>query len=282
MQANMTLVVPDQVSSLTDLANHIRAAHASVIRAFCDAIDYALMAGRALNAAKSKVPHGEWLPFLQCCDLNDRTAQRYMQLTKLADANPSCTTDLVGLSIEAAIERLLSLSKPPTRAPEHSKAGKPVKPATSSETGHTDIIAAWITAPSSERTRALDGIGLASLLAAMPSDWWPLIEQHIAERCPTPVLTIDATAPRENLSNPVPDDLSIPRVLRRELLPSSVDITSEIPNTSVDAHEFEKDKERAEPKQKCGCKCKIIEHTARIDDALRGASSDLERQGAYQ
>jgi hypothetical protein len=124
---------------------------------------------------------------------------------------------------------------------------------------------------------ALDGFGLAPMLAAMPLDWWPLIEQHLAERCQPPVLTIKATALRDNLSNPVPDDLSIPSVLRRELLPSSADITSEIPNTSaenVDAPEFEKNEERAEPKQRRSRKFKLVEHTARIDDALSGAFAD--------
>jgi hypothetical protein len=245
----MAPVALGQVSSLTDdLANHIRDAHANVIRAFCDAIEHALRAGRGLNAAKSKVPHGEWLKFLQCCKVNDRSAQRYMQLAKLADANPSCTTDLAGLSIEAAIERLLSLSEAPTGASERGKGGKPVKQPTSGKTGHADIIAVWTTAPPRERTRALDAIGLAPLLAAMPSDWWPLIEQHLAERRPPPMLTIKATALRDNLSNRVPDDLSIPSVLRREVLPSPTHIATEIPNTSaenVNAPELEKIEERA-------------------------------------
>ena len=168
-----------------------------------------------MNAAKSskKVPHGEWLAFLECCDIDERTAQRYMQLAKLANSNPSCATDLAGLSIEAAIQRLSPPKHPkqtPTgqQAPERGERGKPVKRPISAKIRHVDIIEAWIAAPATERTRALDGIGLTPLLAAVPPDWWPLIEQHLAERQKLPMPTVTATAA-------IAADLSIPSFLLR-------------------------------------------------------------------
>ena len=214
MSANMALAAPSQVF-LNELAARIRNAHISVISAFSNAVQHALAAGKALNAAKSskKVSHGKWLVFLECCDIDERTAQRYMQLAKLADSNPSCTTDLAGLSIEAAIKRLSppkSAEQTPTgqQAPERGERGKPVKRPTSAKIRHADIIEAWIAAPATERTRALDGIGLKPLLAATPPDWWPLIERHLAERQKPPMPTVTAT-------DAIPDDLSIPQFLQR-------------------------------------------------------------------
>ncbi len=47
---------------------------------------------------------------------------------------------------------------------------------------HVDLIAAWNDAPPEERTRAIDGIGLKPLLAALPEAWIPLIEEWLAAR----------------------------------------------------------------------------------------------------
>jgi hypothetical protein len=214
MSGNIAPVAAGQVF-LNDLVARIRNAHISVISAISNAVQHALAAGKALNTAKSskKVPHGKWLAFLEHCDIDERTAQRYMQLAKLADPNPSCTTDLAGLSIEAAIERL-SPPKPPKhtptgqQAPERGERGKPVKRPTCAKTKHVDIIEVWIAAPATERTRALDGIGLELLLAAIPPAWWPLIERHLAERQKPPIPTVTVTAA-------IPDDLSIPPLLKR-------------------------------------------------------------------
>jgi hypothetical protein len=106
----------------------------------------------------------------------------------------------------------LSPPKPPKQtptdqqAPERGEGGEPVKRPTSAKARHVDIIEAWIAAPATERTRALDGIGLTPLLAAMPPEWWPLIEQHLAERQKPPMPTVTATAA-------IATDLSIPSFL---------------------------------------------------------------------
>jgi hypothetical protein len=64
-----------------------------------------------------------------------------------------------------------------------------------------------------ERTRALNAIGLNQVLAAMPQEWWPLIESIIAARHATPVVT---TSPNTS------DNLEIPTFLRRDPLPALV------------------------------------------------------------
>jgi hypothetical protein len=108
----------------------------------------------------------------------------------------------------------LSPPKPPKQtptgqqAPERGERGKTVKRPISAKIRHVDIIEAWIAVPATERTRALDGIGLRPLLAAVPPDWWALIEQHLAERQKLPMPTVTATAD-------VPNDLSIPSSLVR-------------------------------------------------------------------
>jgi hypothetical protein len=208
MHGNIVPINPSQVViSLDDLAIRIRDAHASVVSAFASAIDNAIEAGRSLIAAKKQAPRGRWGEFLERCDVGERQSQRYMKLAKLVEANPTLKSDLADYSIEQAIKKL-SPPKLPRKSvlsnrTEHSKPAEP----TSARTGHADIVAAWINAAASERTRALGGIGPAAWLEAMPSTWWPLIKQVIAERQKPPAITVNVNA--------IPDDLSVPAFLRR-------------------------------------------------------------------
>ena len=47
---------------------------------------------------------------------------------------------------------------------------------------HLDVIAAWDKASPEERSKAINSIGLKPLLAALPEDWIPLIENWLADR----------------------------------------------------------------------------------------------------
>ena len=197
MLANIAPVVASQVS-LDDLTIRIRDAHLSVVSAINSATDNAVTAGKLLIEAKKQTPHGQWGEFLKRCDVGERQSQRYMKLAELVEANPTSKSDLTDLSIEQAIKRL-SLPKTDDR-PQPAALKKPAKhsgPTKSSaaKTGHTNIIEAWLGASAEERTRAVDGIGLPPLLAAMPVDWWPLIEQHLAKRRQAPVATMEAQHP---------------------------------------------------------------------------------------
>ena len=68
--------------TLSTLATRINAQHAAFAHKAKDAIGHAIKAGKLLNEAKDKVPHGEWLGGLrrECPDISERTASRYMLL----------------------------------------------------------------------------------------------------------------------------------------------------------------------------------------------------------
>jgi hypothetical protein len=78
--------MPDIIKSpapteLDLLASRIKAAHKSITEHTRNIIDRAIEAGDALNQAKAKLDHGQWLPWLRNnCDLSERNAQIYMQL----------------------------------------------------------------------------------------------------------------------------------------------------------------------------------------------------------
>jgi len=63
------------------LASRIKTAHKSITEHTRNIVDRAIEAGEALNQAKTKLDHGQWLPWLRNnCDLSERNAQIYMQL----------------------------------------------------------------------------------------------------------------------------------------------------------------------------------------------------------
>jgi hypothetical protein len=210
--SNKASIVPGQ-ATLDQLAAKVRDAHAGVVAAFGKAVQHALTAGQTLNAAKSskQIPHGQWLPFLKRCDLNERTAQRYMQLAELAESNASCATLLADLSIERAIKRL-SPKQPQgsTDRRQLQERHKAVEPPAPAKTTHADIVAAWIGAVPEERSKAIDSIGIRALLTSIPPAWWPLIEKRVADRRQISAPSVAATLPT--------DDLSIPSFLQREPL----------------------------------------------------------------
>jgi hypothetical protein len=69
------------------LAEEIRVAHRDVLAAVGTSVTAARVAGRALIEAKQKLAHGRWLPWLRDLGLGTRTAQNYMQLARLDEAN---------------------------------------------------------------------------------------------------------------------------------------------------------------------------------------------------
>ena len=193
--------------ALKQLTAQVREAHAGVVAAFGNAIEHAVAAGQALRAAKPQVAHGQWLAFLKGCDLNPRTAQRYMQLAELAPANASSATHLADLSIERAVKRLSQPALPPgSTLPPPVPPPRKTGPVPSAKTTHGDVVAAWMGAPPEERARAVDSIGLEPLWAAIPPPWLPLIERRIAAQ--------HRAVARSTV--PIPDDLSIPVFLKRE------------------------------------------------------------------
>jgi hypothetical protein len=206
---------------LGDLATKIRKAHSGFITSLSKAIEHAISVGADLSVAKKLTGHGRWGEFLRACEIDERTARRYMQLAALA-SNRSSTTDLTGLTVEGAI-RKLSSPKPEegatkTRKRSDGKAAAPqaneFKTSTISSS-HLDIIAAWMAASLEERRKVVNAIGLVPLLAALPAAWWPLLKERFADRCrgSTPAVTAAPSAPA-SADLRIPDDPSIPTFLK--------------------------------------------------------------------
>ena len=122
MLADTTAPTDRQADDLAKLARTIRKCHATIGRAYDHmrihsdtALNSAMAAGDALHAAKKKLGHGKWLPWLEKhCGLSECEAQRYMRLAKNREkieaeieANPARVTDL---SLRGAL-RLISPPK---------------------------------------------------------------------------------------------------------------------------------------------------------------------------
>jgi hypothetical protein len=98
-----------ETGSLDDLASRIKAYHAQVIDAARNVVGKAISAGQLLKEAKGKVPHGEWLSWLEKhCDLSERTAHRYMQLaankSKIEEALKGKSATMATLSLNKALQ----------------------------------------------------------------------------------------------------------------------------------------------------------------------------------
>jgi hypothetical protein len=98
-----------ETGSLDDLAQRIKSYHAGVLEAARNVVSKAIAAGQLLKEAKGKVPHGEWLSWLdEHCELSERTAHRYMQLaankSKIEDALRGKSATMATLSLNKALK----------------------------------------------------------------------------------------------------------------------------------------------------------------------------------
>ncbi len=172
-----TEILPPEKSSLAELAAQANAAHEAAGTALSAAVDHALVAGRALIAAKQQVPEGGWTRWVQRnCGFSIRHAQRYIKLVVASAADATrVSRDVEGLSLRKAMKQLTP--------PKPKAVGKPGRIVKSNKTPTAlDIVEVWDAAPVAERTRAVNNIGLTQLLEALPVDWWPLIERASVKR----------------------------------------------------------------------------------------------------
>jgi hypothetical protein len=111
---NFILSKPNKaVATLAELAVEINAEHGQVETALRDGVAHAKRAGVLLLEAKARVPHGNWLSWLeQNCKTTSRTAQRYMQLADRWDEIVSKGGDTFGL------HRALRLVSAPDNDPD--------------------------------------------------------------------------------------------------------------------------------------------------------------------
>jgi hypothetical protein len=103
-------------NSLPDLAARIKAEHEAVGAA----MKHAIAAGELLAEAKSKVPHGEWLPWLEAnCEMSERTAQAYMRIAReLGKLEPAKAQRVADLSVRDALRSFSTATGAARLSPE--------------------------------------------------------------------------------------------------------------------------------------------------------------------
>lgn len=98
-----------EIDDLDVLAKAIREHLQASANAAQNYLDHTLDVGDALIRAKAQVKHGEWLPWLKLCDLNEDKAERYMKLARhRAELN---SAGVRNLSLSAAL-KLIAKKKP--------------------------------------------------------------------------------------------------------------------------------------------------------------------------
>jgi hypothetical protein len=249
----------DRSNRLGDLAARIADAHAQVGAATKSALTHALSAGDLLLEARSRIGRGQWLEWLQKpCGIPQTTASLYMRLAKNREFIEAQTSNgVASLTVRAAL-RLLK-PKAPRKGTEHPKA-KP-KPAEASLSS-----LAWSDAPGPARTQFVSSVGLQELYTAALADQrqqfhaWLLQQQD------------DAPSPQPRPG--IPQDLSIPDFLKREIVPTVAteegDAEGDHPGPDEDE---EDDLEPDRPKRTR--KVRLTEHTAELSYALGDAFEGL-------
>ena len=105
----VTALEAKPIDALTLLANRIQSAHKFIVENSQRILERAIEAGEALNQAKEKLPHGQWLPWLEKnCLLSERTAQVYMKLAANksvlnAHTKSASAADLADLTLREAL-----------------------------------------------------------------------------------------------------------------------------------------------------------------------------------
>ena len=93
--------------TLDALAAGINVEHRAAEAAARTAIEHALNAGRLLTEAKSQLPHGEWLPWLEAnTEVSPRQSQRYMRVAKNWSAIEGKNDAASHLTIDGALKLL--------------------------------------------------------------------------------------------------------------------------------------------------------------------------------
>jgi len=150
----------------------IRDAHETICRTGHFLLTKAFAAGQALNELRPTVGYGEWGLYLQRhCGVNARTAQVYMQLAEHREAIEAQAQHAADLSLRAALKLI------PHKPGSGSESGKSHRPASAKTMPLSTL--AWANSTPEQRQHFVNGIGLQSLLAAIPPQWFSELERRI-------------------------------------------------------------------------------------------------------
>ena len=123
LQPQPTSTVEQAAEQVIDLDSRARKIAYGATQQMRGALDAALACGQWLMFAKGKLPHGQWLPWLQTVGVNDRTAQRYMGLA----SNTTRMSDLISARNVTHAMQLAGVIKEPKESSKpsaHDKSGK--------------------------------------------------------------------------------------------------------------------------------------------------------------
>jgi hypothetical protein len=91
-------------NSLPELAARIRAEHEAAGTAMKRGVEHAIAAGDLLIEAKSKLKHGQWLPWLtENCMMSGRTAQLYIRTARARPQIETHIRNVADLSLRGAM-----------------------------------------------------------------------------------------------------------------------------------------------------------------------------------
>jgi hypothetical protein len=175
MTENINTTVPPVKTEidLKSLAETVRRHHLQVVNAAASILDNAMAAGDALIAIEDshKVRHGEWTSWIgRNCELSPRTARVYVQLARHRSELGANRQRAADLSLRGAL-RLIAHKK--------DGVGESPKPEKAAKSAAVLSTLAWSEATPEQRRHFLDGIGLISVLAAIPPAWHAEIDRRV-------------------------------------------------------------------------------------------------------
>src|SRR5262249_53876231 len=152
------------------------------------------------------------------------------------------------------------LSPPKKRSSSGEKSNvKPTKSNVIVRAKAGDILEPWLRASPAVRQHAVDGIGLTAWFDAIPREWYPQLEQLLAEQH-QPVIGVAPAEPAQ-----ASDDDGFPPFLRCEQLDNDAQAPAD--NAAIEEpDDFEEEDPEPEPRPKR--QIKYIEHELSLANAI--------------
>ncbi len=178
ISAPVAVVAP---GDLGQLAAEIRFAYAGFEASWSDALTRAIALGSMLVQAKTQLRHGEWLPFLDACQVSSQAASVFIRVARAAEADE--------LPLNSNAERSLSLRKAAALVATGRKRGE-LPEASLGVRVATSALGALLGKSPDQRTGGSICDYLERLVTAMVDGWgenWPEEEAEAARLVGTAV-----------------------------------------------------------------------------------------------